>query len=136
VKIISKKKKCWVIAVEKHEELNSVVEAWARASFEMAKPAGISALTSYKAGTQWQDVRADALKRRHVAVTPKYLLEMDYIAGRRCKTTIIRGRKYLTIFPGDDRESEIETMYLLAVRFLAEFAFEFPKVIPQTNFVQ
>lgn len=136
MKIISKEKNCWIIALDKHEQLSNVVEAWGRASFEMAKPAGISALTSYNPRTQWEDVKAEALNRRYAAATPKYLLEMDYVAGRRCKTTIVRGHKYLTIFPGADREQEIETMYLLAMKFLAEFNIATQRAVPQTNFIQ
>jgi hypothetical protein len=136
MKIILKKKNCWIIALENHEQLSNVVEAWARASFEMAKPAGISALTSYNPGTEWQHIRTEALKRPYAAVTPKYLLEMDYVAGRRCKTTIVRGRKYLTIYPGDEREQEIETMYLLAMRFLAQINLELQKAASQTNSIQ
>jgi hypothetical protein len=136
MKIISKKKQYWIIALEKHEQLSNVVEAWARTSFEMAKPAGISALTSYNPGTQWQDVRRGALKKAYAFADPKCLLAMDYVAGRRCKTTIVRGRKYLTIYPGDDREQEIETMYLLAMRFLAPIDLESQKALSQTNSIQ
>jgi hypothetical protein len=61
---------------------------------------------------------------------------MDYVAGRRCKTTIRRGRKYLTIYPGDDREQELETMYLVAIRYLAQSDIDLQNVALQTDCVQ
>jgi hypothetical protein len=61
---------------------------------------------------------------------------MDYVAGRPCKTTIRRGRKYLTIYPGNDREQELETMYLLAIHYLAQSNIDLQDAVLQTHFVQ
>jgi hypothetical protein len=136
VRLIAKKKRHWLIVLEQSERLADIVEAWARASFELAKPAGISALTSYNSQTQWKDVKSEALKLRYSAADPNCILEMDYVAGRRCKTTIRRGRKYLTIYPGDDREQELETMYLVAIRYLAQSDIDLQNVALQTDCVQ
>lgn len=136
VKVITKKKRHWLIVLEPSERLTDVIEAWARASFELAKPAGISALTSYDSQTLWRDVKHEALKLRYSIADPSCLLQMDYVAGRRCKTTIRRGRKYLTIYPGDDREQELETMYLLAIRYLAKSESDLQNAVLQTDFVQ
>jgi hypothetical protein len=136
VKIIAKRKRHWLIVLEQSERLSDVVEAWARASFELAKPAGISVLTSYDSQTQWRDVKHEALKLQYSTADPSCILQMDYVAGRRCKTSIRRGRKYLTIYPGDDREQELETMYLLAIRYLAQSDIDLQDVVLQTHFVQ
>jgi hypothetical protein len=136
VKVIAKKKRHWLIALEQSERPDDIVEAWARASFELAKPTGISALTSYNSQTQWEDVRSEALKVRYSTADPSCILQMDYVAGRRCKTTIRRGRKYLTIYPGDDRKQDLETMYLLAIRYLAQGDVDLQNVAFQADSVQ
>ena len=136
MKIIAKKKQHWLIVLEQSERLTDVVEAWAWASFELAKPAGISALTSYDSQTQWRDVKSEALKLQYSTADPNCLLQMDYVAGRRCKTMIHQGRKHLTIYPGDDREQELETMYLLASRYLAKSEIDLQNIILQTDLVQ
>jgi hypothetical protein len=116
MRVHQKRKECWLLALEPDEGVQTVVEAFARASFEMARPAGISAITSFDPSIHWQSVRAEALRGRRSPVDPSCLLAMDYVAGRRCKTAIRKGKKYLTIFPGDGREQEMETMYLLAMK--------------------
>jgi|SRR5579859_113836 len=118
MRVHRKRKECWLLILEPGEEMKTVVEAFARASFEMARPAGISAITSFDPSTQWQSVRAEALRGRQSPADSTWLLRMDYIAGRRCKTAIRKGKKYLTVFPGDGREQEMETMYLLAIKYV------------------
>jgi len=118
MRVVQKKKEYWLLTLDKADDLNLIVEAIARASFELAKPAGISAITSFDPSTQWETVREHALKEIRSGADPNRLLEMDYVAGRRCKTSIVRGRKYLRVYPGDDRGQEMETMYILALRYL------------------
>ncbi|HVO80141.1 MAG TPA: hypothetical protein VMT28_05390 [Terriglobales bacterium] len=135
MRIIQKRADHWVIALEPTEQLQAVVESWARASFEMAGPAGIGAITSFDPATQWRDVEREVMNKRY-AGDPSCVLEMDYVAGRRCKTTIVRGRKYLKVYPGEGREEQIETMYLLATKHLAQKVEEFRRLSSQTRSVQ
>jgi hypothetical protein len=114
--VIKKELACWYLELDKSDRLEDVVEAIARASFETATPAGISAITSFKPNATWSDVRLKALSK--FSHSRKCLLQMDYVAGRRCKTTLVMGRKYLRFWPGDGRESQAGTIYLLATKYL------------------
>lgn len=136
MRVHQKRKECWLLILEPNEDVHTVVEAFARASFEMARPAGISAITSFDPSVQWQSARAEALRGKRSPTDPTCLLQMDYVAGRRCKTAIRKGRKYLTVFPGDGREGEMETMYLLAVRYIIKREHELRSAAPVTERIQ
>jgi len=136
MRIHQRRKECWLLILEPNEDVQAVVEAFARASFEMARPAGISAITSFDPSVQWQSVRTEALRGRHSPADPAWLLRMDYIAGRRCKTAIRKGRKYLTVFPGEGRQQEMETMYLLAMKYVVKREREVRRAVTLTNRVQ
>ena len=136
MKVIKKRKNCWLLTLDTDEDLDVVVEAFARASFELAKPRGISAITSFNPSTQWDSVRIEALKGKRFPADPHCLLLMDYVAGRRCKTTILRGRKYLTVFPGDGREEEMQTIYFLAMKYAIKRTSEIESLVNVNDRIQ
>ncbi len=120
MKVVKKSKSYWLIVVEASDVVEYIVESLARASFELARPAGMGVLTDFDPSTAWENVKAEALGRDLCYGDPNMLLQMDYVAGRRCKTAVVRGRKYLKVYPGDDRGAEMETMYLLATKYLLQ----------------
>ncbi|MFQ5926280.1 MAG: hypothetical protein ACE5MH_02470 [Terriglobia bacterium] len=116
MKVVKRRGVFWFIKPERGESTKRLLLAIARASFETARPARISHLF-YNRRDQWDDVR------RHIQLNPRAgagepLLLMDYVAGRRCKTEVVKGRKYLRFFPGDYREKDAELILTLANDYL------------------
>jgi hypothetical protein len=117
MRVAKKDKTFTYLELESGEQLDDLVEAFARASFETAKPVGISSFR-YEANDRWEDVRHEVREFNPRARPSESLLAMDYVAGRRCKTQLILGRKYVKFYPGEGREEDTTTVLALAAKYM------------------
>jgi hypothetical protein len=123
MRIVKQVKPFWYLQLEGDERLDDLIQAIARASFETARPVGMGAL-EFESGDAWDDVKNKIGKVNPRAASGEMLLGMDYVAGRRCKTQLANGRKYVRFFPGAEREDEATGILLLAGRYLGELTSE------------
>lgn len=107
----------WYLQLEIGETLDDLVQAIARASFETARPVGMG-IMEFEARDRWEDVKTQIGRVDLKAAPGEPLLHMDYIAGRRCKSLLIQGRKYVRFFPGEEREEEATAILLLAGKYV------------------
>ena len=108
------------------ESVQRVLLAIARASFEIAQAEDREWLRcdlkevgfpSPKVDIPWEKVR-HLVKINPEPKPGQPMLRMDYLANVRCKARVVKGRKYLRFYSGDNREAHADMILKLALRYL------------------
>ena len=106
----------WLITPEAGENIEDILLAITRASFESAESAGMG-LLHYDPGDKWEDVKTQVTLCPGGKNSPM-LLHLDYIAGRRCKSQVWRRGSKLFFHAGLEREPDAKLILTMANDFL------------------